>query len=89
MRESMFLIYLGYHLRGSDGRDLSAIPREAMSKSIPSNPLGYKWFDRLTTNGIKHLPFILSLSKDVFSGSLGKRETVSFLSCDSWFNSRI
>ncbi|MBS1147640.1 MAG: hypothetical protein H6R08_1816, partial [Proteobacteria bacterium] len=29
------------------------------------------WFDKLTTNEINHLPFVLSLSKDLFSVSLG------------------
>jgi len=28
------------------------------------------WFDKLTTNGIKHIPFVLSLSKDLISVSL-------------------
>ena len=29
------------------------------------------WFDKLTTNEINYLPFVLSLSKDLFSVSLG------------------
>jgi hypothetical protein len=28
------------------------------------------WFDRLTTNEINYLPFVLSLSKDLFRASL-------------------
>ena len=28
------------------------------------------WFDKLTTNGIHKLPFVLSLSKDLIRGSL-------------------
>ena len=28
------------------------------------------WFDKLTTNGINKLPFVLSLSKDLIRGSL-------------------
>ena len=28
------------------------------------------WFDKLTTNGFKYLPFVLSLSKDLIRGSL-------------------
>jgi hypothetical protein len=33
-------------------------PREALNKLIPS------WFDKITTNEINNLPFVLSLSKD-------------------------
>ena len=29
------------------------------------------WFDKLTTNGINKLPFVLSLSKDLIGVSLG------------------
>ena len=27
------------------------------------------WFDKLTTNGVNKLPFVLSLSKDLIKGS--------------------
>ncbi len=30
------------------------------------------WFDKLTTNGFNKLPFVLSLSKDLIGGSLGR-----------------
>ena len=35
------------------------------------------WFDKLTTNGINNLPFVLSLSKDLFSVSLTNQQDVN------------
>jgi len=32
------------------------------------------WFDKLTTNEINHLPFVLSSSKDLFRASLTRAD---------------
>ena len=52
------------------------IIRETLNKWIP---LMVRCFVRLsiTTNGINNLPFVLSLSKDLFSASLGLRPHIA------------
>jgi hypothetical protein len=51
----------------------------SLTRSMSRSASGFRsWFDKLTTNGIHTLPFVLSLSKDLIRDSLSSPGQIIF-----------